>query len=68
MSRTQENRILELMRKKPVLRPRELGPHKLSRMALQRLLRKGLVQRVERGLYVLTNASEISEFHSLSEA
>ncbi|MFC1601051.1 type IV toxin-antitoxin system AbiEi family antitoxin domain-containing protein [Candidatus Sumerlaeota bacterium] len=63
----QTSRIIDLARGHGLLRPRDLDPHGLPRTALQRLERKGLVRRVERGIYALADMANVTEFHSLSE-
>jgi len=60
-------KVLELVRKAGILRPRDLDEHGIPRTYLQRLYEKGLVERVGRGLYMLPDA-EISEHHGLAEA
>ena len=47
-----EERVLELARQHGVLRPRDLRKHKLARTFLQRLVERGALRRVGRGLYV----------------
>mgnify|MGYP001819404676 FL=1 len=65
MDRTR--RILEIVEKAGVLRPRDLDPHNIPRIYLSRLCERGLLQRVGRGLYVLPDA-DVSEHHTLAEA
>ena len=65
MDRTQ--RILEIVERAGVLRPRDLDAHGIARIYLSRLCERGLLQRVGRGLYVLPNA-DVSEHHTLAEA
>jgi predicted transcriptional regulator of viral defense system len=65
---TQEDKILELIRQCNVIRPRDIRERGLPGMALQRLLKKGKVQKVERGLYVLANSERVTEFQSFAEA
>ncbi|MCP4657825.1 MAG: transcriptional regulator, partial [bacterium] len=60
-------RALELIDHAGVLRPRDLEPHGIPRAALQRLLQRGEVERVGRGLYMLPGA-DVTEHHSLVEA
>ena len=64
---TQTDKVLELVRKVGVLRPRDLDPYDIPRTYLSRLCAAGKLQRIARGLYVLPN-SGISEHHSLVEA
>lgn len=60
-------RILGIVERTGVLRPRDLDPHGIPRIYLSRLCERGLLQRVGRGLYVLPNA-DVSEHHTLAEA
>ncbi|MBI2080332.1 MAG: type IV toxin-antitoxin system AbiEi family antitoxin domain-containing protein, partial [candidate division NC10 bacterium] len=60
-------RALELVRQAGVLRPRDLDRHGIQREHLQRLLRRGQVERVGRGLYTLPGAAP-TEHQSLVEA
>lgn len=60
--------LLELARKSGVLRPRDLDSYGLSREVLRRMEKKGILQRVSRGLYILPEAANITEHHSLVEA
>jgi len=62
-----EDRLLALARKSGILRSRDLAGHGLPRVALTRLLRRGRLKRVTRGLYCLADA-DLSEHHTLVEA
>lgn len=66
MSRASENRIVELARKKGLLRAKDLSAEELPREYLSRMSAIGILQRVGRGLYALPN-SETTQFHSLAE-
>jgi predicted transcriptional regulator of viral defense system len=59
--------VFDLVKKAGVFRPRDLDSHGIPREYLVRLCRKGLVQRVGRGLYTVVDA-DLSEHHSLAEA
>jgi len=63
---TQTDKVLELVRKANILRPRELDPYGIPRTYLSRLCAAGKLQRVGRGLYVLPG-SGATEYHSLAE-
>lgn len=67
MLQTGTEKVLDLVKKAGVFRPRELDSYGIPRESLVRLYRKGLVQRVGRGLYTLANA-DVSEHFSLAEA
>lgn len=51
-------RTLRLARKAGVLRPRDLERHGIARACLQRLVTKGLLRKVGRGLYVAADAGQ----------
>jgi predicted transcriptional regulator of viral defense system len=53
---TQEEKVVQLVRKHGVLRPAELAKHGLPRIALSRLSRKGEIERIGRGLYALPDS------------
>lgn len=60
-------KTLKLLETQPLLRPADLDEQGISRITLQRLYQRGLVEKVARGLYRLPDSS-ISEHHSLAEA
>lgn len=62
-----KQQILDLTRRKGVLRPRDLEPLGIPRRVLSELTESGLLTRSGRGLYTLADA-EVSEHHSLAEA
>ncbi|WP_177420364.1 type IV toxin-antitoxin system AbiEi family antitoxin domain-containing protein [endosymbiont of Lamellibrachia barhami] len=64
---TQTDKVLELVQKEGVLRPRDLDPYGIPRIYLSRLHAAGKVQRISRGLYVLSDTN-VSEHRSLAEA
>ncbi len=64
---TREAQVLELLREAEVIRPRDLAAHGIPREHLRRMLERGLVERVGRGLYVLPN-SPVGARQSLAEA
>jgi predicted transcriptional regulator of viral defense system len=59
--------VLALVREAGVLRPRDLANYGIAREYLRRLQRRGLLERVDRGLYVLPD-TPVTERHSLAEA
>jgi len=67
MAQTTTEQVLDLVKKAGVFRPRDLDSHGIPREYLIRLCRKGVVQRVARGLYTLADA-DVSEHQSLAEA
>ncbi|MGE3961761.1 MAG: AbiEi antitoxin N-terminal domain-containing protein [Dehalococcoidia bacterium] len=58
--------VIELVREKGVVRPRDLAARGLSRHHLQRLTDAGLLERVGRGLYSLPDV-EVTEHRTLAE-
>ncbi|MCG8041892.1 MAG: type IV toxin-antitoxin system AbiEi family antitoxin domain-containing protein [Candidatus Thiodiazotropha endolucinida] len=64
---TKTNKVLDLVRKVGVLRPRDLDPYNIPRTYLSRLCVAGKLQRIGRGLYVLPG-SGATEHHSMAEA
>jgi predicted transcriptional regulator of viral defense system len=64
---THADKILDLVSKAGVLRPRDLDALGIPRTYLSRLQAAGKLQRIGRGLYVLPD-SEVSEHRSLAEA
>src|SRR5467141_2368654 len=64
---TKTEKLLALVRRYGVLRPRDLSVHGIPREYLIRLHQQGLLSRPTRGNYVLANA-EPSEHQSLAEA
>lgn len=66
MQPSKSQQALDLVRQMGVLRSRDLVAHGIAREHLVRLHRKGLVNRVGRGLYVAADA-DASEHQSLAE-
>ncbi len=67
MSQQSTEKVIEIVRKHGVLRPRDLKVYGIPGSYLHRLYRRGLLERVSRGLYALPN-SAVTEHHSLVEA
>jgi predicted transcriptional regulator of viral defense system len=67
MPPTKSHKLLELIRRRGVVRPRDLDSHGIPRIYLLRLHRQGVLDRPSRGVYVLADA-EPTEHHSLAEA
>ena len=65
--RTKQEEVLELVRRAGVLRPRDLDRYGIARTYLQRLERRGLLERAGRGLYRLASA-DVTEHHGLATA
>lgn len=68
MRSKQAAQILDLAAKAGVLRPRDLDAHNLPREVLRRMEKRGMIQRVGRGLYILPDAKGVTEHHTLAEA
>jgi predicted transcriptional regulator of viral defense system len=66
MPQTATDQVIELVRKAGIFRPKDLDPHGIPRECLVRLYRRGLVQRLGRGMYTLAD-TDVSEHHSLAE-
>lgn len=60
-------RILDLARRAGAVRPRDLDARGIPRVYLTRLVRRGLLERVGRGLYTLSHA-QATEHRTLAEA
>src|SRR5437762_1476562 len=58
---------LDLVRTRGTIRPRELAAHDIPGDYLDRLYRRGLIERIGRGLYAWPGAA-VGEHHSLAEA
>jgi len=65
---TQEDKILELLKGSVFLRSRDLKKHGLFRTALMRLVQKGKVIRIERGLYMRPGGPETEHISLLEVA
>jgi predicted transcriptional regulator of viral defense system len=66
MDQPTTEKVLELVRRKGVLRPRDLDEYNIPREYLVRLRKRGLLSRVGRGLYVDVNA-DLTAHHTLAE-
>lgn len=64
--RTKTDEALRLARKLGTIRPRDLAEQDIPRDYLDRLRRRGLIERIARGLYAWPGG-DISEHHSLVE-
>jgi len=66
-NKTKTSAVLELLREKGMARPRDLAAWGIPPSYLDRLYRRGLLDRVSRGLYAWPDA-EVGEHHTLAEA
>ena len=64
---TQQDRVLSLLKRKGMARISELSREGITRATVARMLEKGLVHQLSRGLYQLPEASTDTH-HSLAEA
>ena len=64
---TKMEKTLQLVREWGTIRPRDLAAHDIPPDYLDRLYRRGLIERIGRGLYAFPDA-EVGEHHSLAEA
>ena len=64
---TRRQQVIDLVRQRGVLRPRDLAEHGVDGRYLSILLQEGMVRRTGRGLYVLAGHAA-SENHSLAAA
>lgn len=68
MKDTQAERLIVLARQAGILRPRDAGAIGIPRSVFTRLEKQGVLQRSGRGLYMLTDAADVTEHHTLAEA
>jgi predicted transcriptional regulator of viral defense system len=66
MARTKTEKLVELVRRKHVIRPRDLERARIPRNYLTRLVARGQLQKLERGLYT-AESLPASEHISLLE-
>lgn len=66
MKKNHSENLLKLVRKKGVLRTRDLNISGIPRVYLSRLCEKGLLYRSSRGVYILAD-SDITENHDLAQ-
>ncbi|GAB4329279.1 MAG: type IV toxin-antitoxin system AbiEi family antitoxin domain-containing protein [Calditrichia bacterium] len=60
------DRVLQMVKENGVLRPRDLEPEGIPRIYLKRLVEKGLLRKISRGLYVASDAAPTVN-HSLAQ-
>ena len=61
------DQVLDVVRQRGILRPRDLDRYSLPRQYLHRLYQRGELVRLARGLYALPN-HDLTEHHDLAEA
>lgn len=67
MKQNRTQKVLEIIRRMGILRPRDLDSYGIPRVYLQRLHQRQLLRRVGRGLYTLVDISA-TEHHTFAEA
>ena len=67
MATTCHRKLRPLLRKKPIIRTRDLARLGLPRTALETPLADGALSRLSRGVYAVTGHA-VSEYHSLAQA
>lgn len=63
-NKNKEDQIVDLLKSQGVMRTGALENHGINRMTLQRMIKKGVVERIEHGLYGLVDV-EYSEYETL---
>ncbi len=66
MNLTAQQKLLDLLGKQGVIRSRDLKHYEISRVELGRLCKRGVIQRVGRGLYRRSN-EQVTEHQTLTE-
>jgi predicted transcriptional regulator of viral defense system len=66
VDKTKADKVMELVKRKGVLRPRDLEAYDIPRTYLARLCKRGELSRVGRGLYVYVHA-DLTAHHTLAE-
>jgi predicted transcriptional regulator of viral defense system len=67
MEKAAQYRVFKRLRKKGILRPKELKPLGVRQETLWRLYKRGKLERISRGVYGLPDRA-VSEQHSLAQA
>lgn len=67
MALTQEQKVLKYIARHGIIRPRDLEEQEWSRSCLERLMQKGLIVRIGRGLYASVDA-RVTERRGFAEA
>ncbi len=65
--KTVEQRVIEILSKRDVIRPRDLDEYGIRREYLSRLYKQGVLHKDTRGIYHLSNAS-LTENHAIATA
>ena len=68
MAETHAERLIERVRQAGLLRPRDVRDEGIPSATFRRLEQQGVLRRAGRGLYMLADAAEVTEHHTLAEA
>ena len=68
MAETHAERLIERVRQAGLLRPRDVRDEGIPSATFRRLEQGGILRRAGRGLYMLADAAEVTEHHTLAEA
>ena len=66
MNLTAQQKLLDLFGRQSVVRSRDLEQYEIPRVEISRLCKRGVVERVGRGIYRLTDA-QVTEYQTLAE-
>ena len=66
-TQSQTEKVLQIVRKTGIIRPRDLDPYGIPREYLRRLKNQGLLIHLGRGIYTSHDAN-LTEHHSIAEA
>ena len=68
MAETHADRLIERVRRAGLLCPRDVRAEGIPSATFRRLEQQGILRRIGRGLYMLADAAEVTEHHTLAEA
>jgi len=68
VAETYAERLIERVRQAGLLRPRDVRAEGIPSATFRRLEQGGILRRAGRGLYMLADAAEVTEHHTLAEA
>jgi len=68
VAETHAERLIERVRQAGLLRPRDVRAEGIPGATFRRLEQGGILRRAGRGLYMLADAAEVTEHHTLAEA
>jgi predicted transcriptional regulator of viral defense system len=68
VAETHAERVIERVRQAGLVRPRDVRDEGIPSATFRRLEQQGILRRAGRGLYMLADASQVTEHHTLAEA